>query len=123
MDYETLKSEGVSERDSIKECINNLNNYYANKPGVISTETGKIAVGFLEINKDEIINVADEYGLNVVSDYGSFVYFNTPIGKEIFLICSLSNDDRIKNKIEWAEPNFIGSGGGAYSMKKLFQST
>lgn len=107
-----LKPQEITEED-YKECINNLTNYYANQPGVISTRTGKIGIGFSTENKAEIIDAVQDYGLNLVADHGSFVFFGTPIEEELKWICILSNNQRIKNKIDWIEPNAMISGSGS----------
>ena len=98
--------------DGIDSCIEELTEYYNNQEGIISVETGKIAVGFSGNNKIDIIDVAEEYGLTVYSEHESFIYLTVPTGEEILWICTLSKDDRIEDKIEWIEPNVIFEGSG-----------
>jgi|SRR3989344_1296650 len=102
----------ISSDKIIEKCIQNLTEYYKNDNGIVSTETGKISVGFEENKKAEVLTIIAEYNLTVEKDYGSFVYFVTPRGEEINYICLISKDVRLKDKINFIEPDLVITGSG-----------
>lgn len=105
-----LKSQVDNSNKGTDECVLHLMNYYEKQQGVISTETGKIAIGFIENDKNALIDLIEGYGISMLSDQGTFSYFDVPVGEEIKWICTFMNDDQIKDKIEWIEPDVLISG-------------
>ncbi len=101
-----------SQNSNLEKCIQNLTSYYENNPGVISTETGSIFIGFKPESKDEVISIVEQYDLILSIDYGSMGYFNVTRGQEIQKTCLILNDNRINDKINFVEPDILITGTG-----------
>src|SRR3989344_436455 len=71
------------QNNNLEKCIQNITSYYENNPGVISTETGSIFIGYTPENKNEIISFVEQYDLTLSINYGSMGQFNLTRGEEI----------------------------------------
>jgi len=100
------------QNNNLEKCIQNITSYYENNPGVISTETGSIFIGYTPENKNEIISFVEQYDLTLSINYGSMGQFNLTRGEEIQKTCLILNDNRIKDKISFIEPDIILRGTG-----------